>query len=187
MVSSLVRPAVSVSTPRTRRSRRPAMVSRAASSRNALCVERYALCVTRTAPRCKPRGCFFFRFFAEFGIGGVLGLGILAKETVASPRRPHRRRLCGCFECTGCNGSAPRARRHSARHEPGRSSLTTTSGASWRRSSTGVLLTKHRPGSLSPESFDRTEQRSEEHTSELQSPYEIVCRLLREKKKQNNS
>src|SRR5881227_4384167 len=68
------------------------MVSRAASSRNALCVERYALCVTRTAPRCKPRGCFFFRFFAEFGIGGVLGLGILAKETVASPRRPHRRR-----------------------------------------------------------------------------------------------
>src|SRR5437763_16067653 len=28
----------------------------------------------------------------NFGIGGVLGLGILAKETVASPRRPHRRR-----------------------------------------------------------------------------------------------
>src|SRR5207248_10164908 len=29
------------------------------------------------------------------------------------------------------------------------------------------------------------EQRSEEHTSELQSPYDLVCRLLLEKKKQN--
>src|SRR6266516_5121737 len=28
------------------------------------------------------------------------------------------------------------------------------------------------------------DQRSEEHTSELQSPYDIVCRLLLEKKKQ---
>src|SRR5437867_10651266 len=27
--------------------------------------------------------------------------------------------------------------------------------------------------------------RSEEHTSELQSPYDLVCRLLLEKKKQN--
>src|SRR5256885_3773700 len=31
-----------------------------------------------------------------------------------------------------------------------------------------------------------TEARSEEHTSELQSPCNIVCRLLLEKKKQNN-
>src|SRR5271168_5473160 len=28
--------------------------------------------------------------------------------------------------------------------------------------------------------------RSEEHTSELQSPYDLVCRLLLEKKKNNN-
>src|SRR6266705_7017489 len=28
-------------------------------------------------------------------------------------------------------------------------------------------------------------QRSEEHTSELQSPYDLVCRLLLEKKKKN--
>src|SRR6266705_5143141 len=28
--------------------------------------------------------------------------------------------------------------------------------------------------------------RSEEHTSELQSPYELVCRLLLEKKKKNH-
>src|SRR5207248_9542752 len=30
-----------------------------------------------------------------------------------------------------------------------------------------------------------TEDRSEEHTSELQSPYDLVCRLLLEKKKNN--
>src|SRR5437867_7931248 len=30
---------------------------------------------------------------------------------------------------------------------------------------------------------DRAHQRSEEHTSELQSPYDLVCRLLLEKKK----
>src|SRR5207248_7056933 len=29
------------------------------------------------------------------------------------------------------------------------------------------------------------ENRSEEHTSELQSPYDLVCRLLLEKKKKN--
>src|SRR6266705_4658083 len=32
----------------------------------------------------------------------------------------------------------------------------------------------------------REPARSEEHTSELQSPYELVCRLLLEKKKQKN-
>src|SRR5437867_11111633 len=34
--------------------------------------------------------------------------------------------------------------------------------------------------STQPEEFDT---RSEEHTSELQSPYDLVCRLLLEKKK----
>src|SRR5437867_5677922 len=33
------------------------------------------------------------------------------------------------------------------------------------------------------ESYDPEIVRSEEHTSELQSPYELVCRLLLEKKK----
>src|SRR5437867_8547546 len=32
-------------------------------------------------------------------------------------------------------------------------------------------------------SVNRDDQRSEEHTSELQSPYDLVCRLLLEKKK----
>src|SRR5437867_7367885 len=33
----------------------------------------------------------------------------------------------------------------------------------------------------------RSRRRSEEHTSELQSPYDLVCRLLLEKKKQIRS
>src|SRR5438094_1857667 len=33
----------------------------------------------------------------------------------------------------------------------------------------------------------RRSSRSEEHTSELQSPYDLVCRLLLEKKKKHNS
>src|SRR5437879_11606093 len=35
--------------------------------------------------------------------------------------------------------------------------------------------------------FDLTDPRSEEHTSELQSPMYLVCRLLLEKKKQKQS
>src|SRR5207248_7857169 len=34
---------------------------------------------------------------------------------------------------------------------------------------------------------ERDERRSEEHTSELQSPYDLVCRLLLEKKKLNDT
>src|SRR3989454_7140539 len=36
-------------------------------------------------------------------------------------------------------------------------------------------------------SHDPTRWRSEEHTSELQSPCNLVCRLLLEKKKKNNT
>src|SRR2546426_4299381 len=36
------------------------------------------------------------------------------------------------------------------------------------------------------EQFGFTEDRSEEHTSELQSPCNLVCRLLLEKKKKKN-
>src|SRR5258708_15590233 len=39
---------------------------------------------------------------------------------------------------------------------------------------------------LSPGSTTWTEERSEEHTSELQSPDHLVCRLLLEKKKQKH-
>src|SRR5207248_5284759 len=44
----------------------------------------------------------------------------------------------------------------------------------------GAFLGKHRK--LMPTAAERL--RSEEHTSELQSPYDLVCRLLLEKKKE---
>src|SRR5256885_6919645 len=40
------------------------------------------------------------------------------------------------------------------------------------------------PGKIEPR-YIRVRQRSEEHTSELQSPCNLVCRLLLEKKKKN--
>src|SRR5207248_9849122 len=45
------------------------------------------------------------------------------------------------------------------------------------------VLRTIRRRSLSDPEYDRVECRSEEHTSELQSPYDLVCRLLLEKKK----
>src|SRR5205807_7803452 len=46
----------------------------------------------------------------------------------------------------------------------------------------GVELSTHAIGGLSENDF-----RSEEHTSELQSPWNLVCRLLLEKKKRNSN
>src|SRR5690348_184715 len=40
---------------------------------------------------------------------------------------------------------------------------------------------------LQPQFLDKTRGRSEEHTSELQSPVHLVCRLLLEKKKQKKT
>src|SRR5205807_10644003 len=45
---------------------------------------------------------------------------------------------------------------------------------------------RRQPGPIGRWYFDRADaHRSEEHTSELQSPCNLVCRLLLEKKKQN--
>src|SRR2546430_7149456 len=51
----------------------------------------------------------------------------------------------------------------------------------WRRSSPARSATSRRPRSR--ERRLRTAERSEEHTSELQSQSNLVCRLLLEKKK----
>src|SRR5437867_9910606 len=57
-----------------------------------------------------------------------------------------------------------------------------------RRLGAGERFDFHAPGEI----FDELRRvsrggvaRSEEHTSELQSPYDLVCRLLLEKKKKN--
>src|SRR5690348_17377747 len=44
-----------------------------------------------------------------------------------------------------------------------------------------------RPDDLSEATSIRSMNRSEEHTSELQSPVHLVCRLLLEKKKKKNN
>src|SRR5690348_17567658 len=61
------------------------------------------------------------------------------------------------------------------------------SSPSWLPSSSGSLISEmmycSRNGSLSVARLDMIDVRSEEHTSELQSPVHLVCRLLLEKKK----
>src|SRR5437867_10024033 len=49
----------------------------------------------------------------------------------------------------------------------------------------GTPQSLYRGGSGARSRRSQAELRSEEHTSELQSPYDIVCRLLLEKKKQS--
>src|SRR5437867_5948792 len=58
----------------------------------------------------------------------------------------------------------------------------TTLFRSWPPGSCAASGPVRRGGSTNVAPF----QRSEEHTSELQSPYELVCRLLLEKKKLTN-
>src|SRR5207248_10994610 len=48
---------------------------------------------------------------------------------------------------------------------------------------TGERQRHHRPAMKGVFKRDHRRARSEEHTSELQSPYDLVCRLLLEKKK----
>src|SRR5260370_13187909 len=50
-----------------------------------------------------------------------------------------------------------------------------------------VPTSSTRPRPASPVSTSTTSRRSEEHTSELQSHLNLVCRLLLEKKKNNSS
>src|SRR5690348_17464785 len=78
---------------------------------------------------------------------------------------------------------------------PPRSTLfpyTTLFRSRWSRSPTGATPRSPscRPGSGrspgSPATAGGGTCRSEEHTSELQSPVHLVCRLLLEKKKKNN-
>src|SRR5438094_6569341 len=61
---------------------------------------------------------------------------------------------------------------HATRHTRQRA-VGSVSGSPWTRKKSAGPPSKMRPA------------RSEEHTSELQSPYDLVCRLLLEKKKKN--
>src|SRR5207248_10562562 len=54
---------------------------------------------------------------------------------------------------------------------------------SWSHTREPAKLTRKSPVMVSPALATQLLERSEEHTSELQSPYDLVCRLLLEKKK----
>src|SRR5215467_420475 len=82
-------------------------------------------------------------------------------------RRPYRR---GKFAPAGSAGE-------SDRRPPRHNGFRSRAGSIWSRSrrfARGVAKGLRRPGAI---------HRSEEHTSELQSPCNLVCRLLLEKKK----
>src|SRR5207248_4527271 len=51
----------------------------------------------------------------------------------------------------------------------------------------GVATSPAAPGAVASPAAPGVMPRSEEHTSELQSPYDLVCRLLLEKKKTNQT
>src|SRR5437867_10148300 len=55
----------------------------------------------------------------------------------------------------------------------------------WERERESLGSIEREPGIDRERAWER--ERSEEHTSELQSPYDLVCRLLLEKKKQSRT
>src|SRR2546430_8226239 len=61
----------------------------------------------------------------------------------------------------------------------------------WAGNRSGIAgdgpATRHRHDLVGDEPLHRGRRRSEEHTSELQSQSNLVCRLLLEKKKKNNT
>src|SRR5947208_10391208 len=77
-------------------------------------------------------------------------------------------------------------------NDPATTDIYTLSHTTLFRSQTGLSSSVTRrsstPSRCSPAPFraDEGVDRSEEHTSELQSPDHLVCRLLLEKKKQTN-
>src|SRR3989454_3744887 len=89
-----------------------------------------------------------------------------------SPRRTHRGSSAGFARAIGPGGRQGGARREARddRRKGGKAPLR----GSYSRNSASRISRMNRS----------TETRSEEHTSELQSPCNLVCRLLLEKKKQ---
>src|SRR5205807_10076722 len=53
----------------------------------------------------------------------------------------------------------------------------------WSQTATNIVASKYFHGKLNTPERESSVRRSEEHTSELQSPCNLVCRLLLEKKK----
>src|SRR5690348_17765944 len=101
---------------------------------------------------------------------------MFSRRVSVEPQYGH---LCTC-DCSwtslGAGGAKPAARSFS---RPAGVILSVDHESSW-------ITWTSAPGTFSSIARVMNSSRSEEHTSELQSPVHLVCRLLLEKKKQNN-
>src|SRR2546426_7615238 len=97
---------------------------------------------------------FLFFFFNDTATTEIYTLSLHDALPISPPRRP------------ACRARSRTASRSRATRRP------------WRRWTHAASRRRR-----SPSSFPEKRGRSEEHTSELQSPCNLVCRLLLEKKK----
>src|SRR5207248_5877538 len=103
-------------------------------------------------------------------------------RTFSKPSRSARTTACSTWAAAAASSCATCGKRSAAR------SWGSTTAATW----CGSRLRSPSPGGrrTCPSATERSPpspaSRSEEHTSELQSPYDLVCRLLLEKKNKRN-
>src|SRR6266705_3994042 len=104
------------------------------------------------------------------------------------PREKSQRSGCASTQRTltsGCRRTCAASVAIAVQWSPPSTVSTESAGTSARRSATwDQPVSMSDPAVRSPMSCT-PRPRSEEHTSELQSPYDLVCRLLLEKKKKN--
>src|SRR5436189_2337794 len=120
----------------------------------------------------------------------MLALVRSAKQR-AHPRLSHEEQSCGAYDIGDGFGERAVAVLHRVHLNPGNATPAhdTFTGRFERDARDGVLGDDHRTPFLDPASgpdpyrVAGVDGRSEEHTSELQSPMYLVCRLLLEKKK----
>src|SRR5437773_2178925 len=127
-------------------------------------------------------------------MANILGAAreFLSRVTIRPPirfwRRSSRSKACAIWidiNCNSCWRQALHATRSTARCGTWKRRLPTNMFGNWRTSLLSIK-SRHRSQSVSILRIEwRRPQkpRSEEHTSELQSHHDLVCRLLLEKKK----
>src|SRR5206468_7335554 len=106
---------------------------------------------------------FFFFFQAEDGIRDLIVTGVQTCALPISRRASTTLWISGCWTCGGL----------------GRGKVSTPVAGDSKRTGSSPKVLKHRRPWVPSISM----RRSEEHTSELQSRSDLVCRLLLEKKK----
>src|SRR2546426_6704880 len=121
---------------------------------------------------CYPHFYFFFFFQAEDGIRDYKVTGVQTCALPISPRARSCPRGTGTWSCSSGTGRASRDSRPRPSRRPGRTAACARPSPKPSSPAGGSAV----PCGL---------RRSEEHTSELQSPCNLVCRLLLEKKKKH--